>query len=53
MKFETFPIPTANVDYREVARVMELNIKRLKEEITDHVNLEIKRFYSEISEEDD
>lgn len=53
MEFEKFPIPVQNVDYREVARVMEANIRMLKEDITEHVNREIARFYYEIESGDD
>ncbi len=45
MKFEKFPIPSEHVDYREVARMMRINIDILKEEITEHVNMELERFH--------
>ena len=38
-------IPNADIDYRDVARIMRQNIDILKEEITDHVNKELERFY--------
>ncbi len=53
MNFEKMPIPVKDVDYREVARVMRVNIDILKQEITEHVNMEIERFHNSISDIED
>jgi hypothetical protein len=44
-------IPSENIDYREVARLMRINIDILKKELTDHVNNEIERFQNAMNEE--
>ena len=46
-------IPSANVDYREVARMMRINIDCLKKEITEHVDNELERFRQGMQEEID
>ncbi len=53
MQLEKYPIPVQNVDYREVAQAMRYNIERLKEELTEHVDREIARFFSETGIDED
>lgn len=53
MKFEKIGIPCVDVDYREVARLMRINIDLLKKEITEHVDMELRRFHDEMNEDDD
>jgi hypothetical protein len=45
-------IKRIDVDYREVARLMRINIDILKEELTEHVNNEIVRFKGEIDDDE-
>ena len=41
-------IPSADIDYREVARLMRINIDIFKKELSDHVSMEIDRFHESI-----
>jgi hypothetical protein len=50
IKFEKIRIPTEEVDYREVARIMRINIDLLKKELTDHVDSELRRFEQSLDE---
>lgn len=43
-------IPSSDIDYREVARLMRLNVEILKKELSDHVSMEIDRFHESIRE---
>ncbi len=51
-KFEKIPIPSADIDYREVARLMRINIDILKKEITEHVDMELRRFHDGMENDD-
>jgi hypothetical protein len=46
--YPRIPIPSVDIDYREVARLMRVNIDILKKELTDHVNEELQRFEDEM-----
>lgn len=53
MEAERIKIPSSDIDYRDVARLMRINIEILKKEITEHVNQELERFHNGMNEFDE
>ena len=43
-------IPTAELNYSEISKMMRINVDILMKELTDHCDKEIKRFKEEINE---